>query len=201
MTHLVLVRHGQTDWNLAGRIQGSSDIPLNDTGRGEAREAGRLLAEESWDAIVSSPLIRARETAEIIAQEIGLHTVELVPALRERHYGAAEGLTGAEAEARYAGKVPGRETPGMVLERVRPALVDLAEEHAGQNVLVVSHGGVIGTLVRDATNHAWPERGQLIPNGSAHRFAYRDGDIGLVEFNGRPWSEPALEGARDASAG
>jgi uncharacterized phosphatase len=201
VTHLVLVRHGQTDWNLAGRIQGSSDIPLNDTGRRQAREAGTLLAEESWDAIVSSPLIRARETAEIIAAEIGLRTVELVPALRERHYGAAEGLTGAEAEARYSGKVPGRETPAMVLERVRPALVDLAEEHAGQNVLIVSHGGVIGTLVRDATSHTWPEAGQLIPNGSAHRFAYRDGEIGLVEFNGRPWSEPALEGAGDASAG
>ncbi len=201
MTHLVLVRHGQTDWNLAGRIQGSSDIPLNETGREQAREAGRMLVQERWDAIVSSPLIRARETAEIIAREVGVDRVELVPALRERHYGAAEGLTGAEAEARYNGQVPGRETPAMVLERVRPALLDLAEEHAGQSVLVVSHGGVISTLVRDATNHAWPEAGQIIPNGSAHRFAYRDGDIGLVEFNGRPWSEPTLEVAQDASAG
>ncbi|WP_210481439.1 histidine phosphatase family protein [Naasia sp. SYSU D00948] len=201
MTHLVLVRHGQTDWNLARRIQGSSDIPLNDTGREQAREAGRLLAEERWDAIVSSPLVRARETAEIIARELGIDTVELVPELRERHYGQAEGLTGAEAEERYHGNVPGRETPEMVLERVRPALVALAEEHPGQSVLVVSHGGVIGTLVRDATSHVWPEAGQLIPNGSAHRFAYRDGEIGLVEFNGRPWSEPVLEVASDASAG
>jgi len=200
VTHLVLVRHGQTDWNVERRIQGTSDIPLNDTGRRQAREAAKLLRREHWDAIVSSPLSRARETAEILSAELGLGEVELVDALQERNYGAAEGLTGAEAEERYQGRVPGRESPQEVLDRVHPALVALAEEHPGKAVLVVSHGGVIGTLVRDATSHAWPEPGQLIPNGSHHRFAYQDGEIGLVEFNGRPWAEPAMEAAGDAAA-
>ena len=117
--------------------------------------------------------------------------------LRERSYGAAEGLTGHEVDVRFADRpVPGRETRQQVLERVRPALIRIAERHPGQSVLVVSHGGVIGSLVRHTTDWAWPEQGQLIPNGSAHRFAYRDGDIGLVEFNGRPWVAPR----RDADA-
>lgn len=198
MTHLVLVRHGQTDWNLQGRIQGSSDIPLNETGRRQARDAGRLLAAERWDAIVASPLVRALETAQIIAAEAGFGEIETDAALRERHYGAAEGLTGRETEQRFRGRVPGRESREAVFERVAPALVRIAEDRPGQSVLVVSHGGVIGTMVRHATAHVWPEPGQIIPNGSAHRFAYRDGTIGLVEFNGRPWAESDVDAEQDA---
>ncbi|BDZ47066.1 histidine phosphatase family protein [Naasia aerilata] len=200
MTHLVLVRHGQTDWNLEGRIQGSSDIPLNETGRRQAREAGAELAGEHWDAILSSPLGRARETAEIIGAAVGVPDVLLEDALRERHYGAAEGLTGRQTEERFAGRVPGRESREQVLARVHPALVRIAEERPGQSVLLVSHGGVIGTLVRHATARRWPEPGQLIPNGSAHRFAYRDGAIHLVEFNGRAWTVPERDLEPDAAA-
>ncbi|THG33135.1 histidine phosphatase family protein [Naasia lichenicola] len=192
MTHLVLVRHGQTDWNLAGRIQGSSDIPLNDTGRQQAREAGRRLAADRWDAIVSSPLSRAMETAQIIGSEVGIDVIEPIDALVERHYGTAEGMTGAEIDALHAEgqEVHGRETRGDVVRRVRPALIELAQSRPDQSILVVSHGGVIGSLVRDVTKWVWPEEGQLIANGSSHRFAYRDGRIGLVEFNGKPWKTP-----------
>lgn len=193
MTHLVLVRHGQTDWNRSGRIQGSSDVPLNATGREQALAAGARLRGEHWDAIASSPLSRARETAELIATQLTLPDlpVELIDELVERHYGFAEGLTGEEVEERFGGQVPGRESRAQVLQRVRPALIALAQRRLGQSVLVVSHGGVIGSLVRHATRYTWPEPGQAIANGSAHRFAYRDGEIGLVEFNGRPWKEAA----------
>src|SRR4051794_585784 len=201
VTHLVLVRHGQTDWNLERRIQGSSDIPLNETGRRQAREAARLLGRERWDVIVSSPLSRAREAAEVLAAELGLGEVELVDALQERRYGAADGLTGPQAEWRSRGRVPGGAAAEAVVARVPPALVALAEEPPGKAVLIVSHGGVSGTLVRDATDHTWPEPGTLNPNGAHHRFAYRDGEIGLVEFNGRPWAEPAMEVTEDAAAG
>jgi probable phosphoglycerate mutase len=191
VTHLVLVRHGQTDWNLHGRIQGSSDIPLNATGRRQALDAGRVLAGEGWDAIVSSPLLRAYETARILGAEVGIAEIETDDELRERAYGEAEGLTGHEVDVRFAGRpVPGRESRGAVIQRVQPALIRIAERHPGQSVLVVTHGGVIGSLVRHATDYAWPEAGQVILNGSAHRFAYRDGGIGLVEFNGRPWLDP-----------
>jgi uncharacterized phosphatase len=186
------VRHGETEWNRIGRVQGLSDIPLNDTGREQARHAGRRLAAERWDAVAASPLRRAAETARIIAAELGLPEPELVDELVERNYGEAEGLTGQEIDARFGGVVQARESREQVVERVRPALLALAERHPEGRVLVVSHGGVIGSLVRDATRWAWPERGSAIANGSDQRFEAVNGHIRLVSFNGRPWSDDLL---------
>lgn len=190
LTSLVLVRHGQTDWNLQGRIQGRSDVPLNDVGRAQALDAGLRLVADRYDAIVSSPLIRAAETARIIGEQIGIAEVELLDALVERDYGAAEGMTGSEIEAAFGPDriVPGRERRSAVVARVRPALIELAERRPDQSIIVVSHGGVIGSLVRDATAYAWPEPGSAIANGSAHRFAFRRGAVELVEFNGQLWT-------------
>lgn len=186
------MRHGETEWNRIGRVQGLSDIPLNDTGKQQARHAGARLAAERWDAVAASPLSRAADTARIIAAEIGIRHVELVDALVERDYGGAEGLTGPEIDARFGGVVRARESRVAVVERARPALLALAERHPGGRVLVVSHGGVIGSLVRDATRWAWPERGSVIANGSDQRFAAAEGELRLVSFNGRPWSDDLL---------
>src|SRR5690554_970725 len=101
MTLLYLVRHGETDWNFEHRIQGATDIPLNDTGRQQARRTGRLLASRKWDAIVASPLSRAFDTASIIAEEIGLPAPTALAGIVERNYGDAEGLTGTEISARF----------------------------------------------------------------------------------------------------
>lgn len=188
MTDLVLVRHGETDWNRDGRIQGRSDIPLNVTGREQARRAGDRLAVERWDAVAASPLSRAAETARIIAERVGLTDLELVDALVERNYGEAEGLTGPEIERLSGGVVEARESRAEVVERALPALLELAGRHPGQSVLIVSHGGVIGSLVRSVTRSVWPERGIPIVNGSEHRFRVVDGTLQLVEFAGRPWS-------------
>jgi probable phosphoglycerate mutase len=195
MTDLVLVRHGETEWNRTNRVQGLTDIPLNDTGRQQAREAGRRLAAEHWDAIAASPLSRAAETARIIAGEVGLGEVELVDALVERNYGEAEGMTGPEIDVRFGGELQARESREEVLDRVRPALLALAERHPGQRLLVVSHGGVIGSVVRDVTRWVWPERGVRIENGSDHVFRVEDGELELVSFAGRPWSADLLPSA------
>jgi probable phosphoglycerate mutase len=184
VTELVLVRHGETEWNRIGRVQGLSDIPLNDTGREQARHAGRRLAAERWDAVASSPLLRAADTARIIAAELGLPEPELDAALVERNYGEAEGLTGPEIDARLGGVVRARES--------REQVVELAARHPAGRVLVVSHGGVIGSLVRDATRWAWPEHGSVIANGSDQRFEVADDRVRLVSFNGRPWSDDLL---------
>ncbi len=185
MTRLSLVRHGQTDWNLAKRIQGSSDIPLNDTGRAQADVTGRALAGGDWDAIYASPLSRAMETASIIAGHVDLGRPEPVDGIAERRYGEAEGLTGAEILARWPEgvAVPGRETRDAVVARALPALLELAERHPGESVIVVSHGGVIGSLVRHVTDHALPGPGEVIPNGSVHNFVYHDGRLELDRFN------------------
>lgn len=185
MTFISLVRHGQTDWNLAKRIQGSSDIPLNATGRDQAEATGRALAGGRFDAIYASPLSRALDTARIIAGHVGLGEPERLPAVAERQYGEAEGLTGEQILARWPDgmPVPGRETRDEVVARALPALRELGERHPGENLIVVSHGGVISSLVRHVTDHALPGPGELIPNGSVHRFRYDDGDLTLDRFN------------------
>jgi probable phosphoglycerate mutase len=185
VTRISLVRHGQTDWNLAKRIQGSSDIPLNQTGREQAEATGIAMSGGSYDAIYASPLSRATETATIIAGHTGLDAPLPVPAVAERRYGEAEGLTGAEILTRWpeGTPVPGRETREAVVERALPALVELAEKHPDESIIVVSHGGVISALVRHVTSHALPGPGEVIPNGSVHEFVYDDGRLSLDRFN------------------
>ncbi len=182
MTVFALVRHGETDWNRERRIQGSTDIPLNDTGREQARATGALLASRRWNAIVASPLSRAHETAQLIAGEAGLGEPELDARLAERDYGDAEGLTGAEIDARYPRgvDVPGREAREAVAERAVAALHDLAARHPGEAVIVVAHGGVIRSVLETVApgHHRDP-----ITNGSVHSFRHADGDLELVAFD------------------
>lgn len=196
MTELYLVRHGETDWNRAHRIQGSTDIPLNDTGREQARTTGRLLARRRWDAVVASPLSRAFETASLIAAEVGLGVPEIDRAIVERNYGAAEGMTGAEIDALYPSgtDVPGRESREDVVSRAIPALLAIAERHPGQAVIVVSHGGVI----RSVLNAVQPgtSANELIRNGSVHSFRHVDGALELIAFND-PIEIESLECATD----
>ena len=199
MSRLALVRHGQTDWNLERRIQGSSDIPLNDTGRGQARGAGALLARRHWDGIYASPLSRAMETARIIAAATGLTDAPPAPvaAVAERAYGQAEGLTGDEILTRFPEGVPipGQESRESVVRRALPALVELAEDNPGRSLIVVSHGGVIASLVRYITEHALPGPGETIANGSVHEFVYRDGRLVLDRFNQSPDDRDLLTAA------
>lgn len=145
LTTFALVRHGQTDWNAERRLQGATDIPLNDVGREQAREAVATLADYQWDTIVSSPLGRASETADIIAEGLGLTVSRLVPELIERSFGPAEGLqAGPELEAlRIPGGFRGGESDDAAAHRGITALEELAEEFAGKRVLVVAHGTLI----------------------------------------------------------
>jgi uncharacterized phosphatase len=182
MTDLYLVRHGETDWNRQRRIQGRTDIPLNATGREQARLTGMLLTRRPIDRVVASPLGRARETARIIAGELGLAEPEFHDALVERDYGEAEGLTYREIDARYpeGTRVPGRETREEVAARIIPALLALADAHPGESLVVVSHGGAI----RAALLASEPDGGfGAITNGSVHTFHVTEGGLRLVAFD------------------
>lgn len=185
MTLLYLVRHGETDWNLQRRIQGSTDIPLNETGRLQARRTGSLLARRSWDAIISSPLVRAVETATIIADELGLGAPEIVNAIVERAYGEAEGLDDRELARRFPGNTPvaGRESRQDVRARVMPALAAIAENRPGQHLILTTHGGVIRTVLETVAPASEVHRGVRITNGSIHSFRYYDGVFKLLRFN------------------
>jgi probable phosphoglycerate mutase len=151
VTRLLLVRHGESAWNASGRWQGWADPELTELGMRQAKVAATAVG--AVDAIVASDLRRAATTAEIIAAEIGIGPVVVDAALRERDAGAWEGRTRAEIEAEWpgyleSGKRPeGYEEDASVLARVLPALMTL--ESAGEAVLVVTHGGVIGAIDRE----------------------------------------------------
>src|SRR3712207_4629138 len=106
---IALTRHGQTDWNAAGRLQGSSDVPLNDTGRGQAAESVQRFSPADWDAVVTSPLSRARETGAILADGLGIPLGATYPELVERHYGVAEGLTDGERSEEHTSELQSRQ--------------------------------------------------------------------------------------------
>jgi probable phosphoglycerate mutase len=190
VTFLTLVRHGQTDWNLQRRIQGSTDIPLNDTGRGHARDAAALLADGTHHAIYASPLVRARQTAEIIAESLGLPSPGLSPDMREREFGEAEGMLVADYLAQYGSwqaEVPGAESLAVVRDRALDALDAIARDARersapyAESVIVVTHGGVIRSLLDHASGGTLPGDGVMLPNGSVHRFEAAPGVQRLLE--------------------
>ena len=136
MTTLLLVRHGETDWNASGRLQGHTDRPLNDYGRRQAAALAEQLADDGVGALYASDLTRAKETAEIVGARLGLAVV-LDPGLRERNWGSWEGLTPAErGTVAFEG-----EKPEEHRERTMQAVLRIAERHPGERVVVVTHGG------------------------------------------------------------
>lgn len=159
MTRFCLVRHGQTDWNLEGRYQGQSDVPLNATGLAQARSLAHDLKDDHFDAVYSSDLTRALQTANAIA---ALHDhLVVIPdtRLREINQGQWEGVQVEEIRNRYAHlwqirkadpasmRPPGGETVGEVLQRVTQALSEIADRYPTGNVLVISHGLAIATIL------------------------------------------------------
>ena len=151
MTTLLLVRHGETDWNAEGRLQGHTDRPLNDFGRRQAIALAEQLAREPLDAVYASDLARARETAEIVAGRLVLPVV-LDESLREKNWGTWEGLTPSERDAvEFVG-----ESTAEHRERMLAALRRIAERHPDGRVLVVTHGGSMRRVQAAATGMALP---------------------------------------------
>ncbi len=161
-TVLTLVRHGETTWNAEGRIQGHLDIPLSATGRAQAAAIGRRLGGESFDAILSSDLERALQTARPVVRH-SEQTIVPDARLRERHLGVLQGMTGEEAailqphawgvfKARNPeAALQGGEALGEFSQRVVRLLEELLRAHSGSRLLLVTHGGVLDAAYRHAT--------------------------------------------------
>ncbi len=188
---LLLVRHGETDWNRDGRWQGHSDTHLNDVGR---EQAARLAAElDGVDVVYSSDLARARETAEIVAARLDL-PVQLDARLRERSFGAWEGKTGPEIESEFVAAHaewraggPGADDAEPFAEfaaRVESFLADVLERHPDETVLIVAHGGSIRVIHARAKGLDYVRDHRLIPgvaNCTVARYAARDGNLALID--------------------
>lgn len=162
---ILLVRHGQSEWNAQGRWQGQADPPLTDLGRQQARRAAERLGEVTLDAVVASDLQRAAHTAAIIAEHRGGAVEHHDIRLRERHAGPWQGLTHAEIEQTWPGWIEsprrpeGYEGDEAVADRALAALQDLARDYSGGTVLAVSHSGTIRSVV-----HRVNRRGMRLGN-------------------------------------
>ena len=172
MTTLLLVRHGETDWNRELRIQGSSDIELNELGRKQAEALADELAHVELDAIYASDLSRARATAETVAERLGL-PVTVDPDLREIDVGSREGLTGAEVGDREWDGEPHE----AHAERVLRAVHRIAAAHPSGRVLVVAHGGCLRRVQEaiDAEVDGW------FGNCVLWRLAYEGGTLRAID--------------------
>jgi broad specificity phosphatase PhoE len=175
---LLLARHGESEWNAAGRWQGQADPPLSTRGRRQAALAVQSVG--AVDAIVSSTLQRALDTALIISDGLGVGPVALEPDLMERDAGEWQGFTRAEIEADWPGylathrRPPAYELDEPLTERVLGAIARVCKEVPGDDLLLVTHGGVINALERHL-GLEW----QRVPNLGGRWFAWRDGELHL----------------------
>ncbi len=191
MTHFVVVRHGETEWNRVSRIQGQRDSALTAAGRAQAEAlARRIAAQPPFDLLVSSDLGRALQTARPIAAATG-HEPRLDPRLRERSFGLGEGLSYAEIGERYPEAfrpereldadyaIPGGESRRAFHERVAAAFESLAARHPGSRIVVVTHGGVLGALYRHV---------HRIPVARPHRIAIANASYNALSCEDGHWS-------------
>ena len=166
-TRVGLLRHGQTNWNIDFRLQGVTDIPLNETGIAQASAAAKKLDPRDWNFVASSPLSRALDTARIVADGIGISEVEIVPLFLERSFGEAEGLTHSEWKEQFPNGVPpSGETLDELRERAVLLLAALLDKYRGTKVLAVSHGAMIRKLVRIVSKGELPAAGERFENTS-----------------------------------
>lgn len=195
-TRIIAVRHGETAWNVAARIQGQLDVGLNDTGRWQARRVGEALLGEQITAVYTSDLGRARQTAQSIAEVTGTPVVP-EEGLRERSFGIFEGKTFDEIHQAWPDhahnwrkRVPewqppeGGESLIQLRERVTRTLAALAARHPGEQIVVVAHGGVLDALYRIATGQdVNSPRTWELPNGAINRLLWTPEGFTLVGWS------------------
>jgi 2,3-bisphosphoglycerate-dependent phosphoglycerate mutase len=205
MTRVVVVRHGQTHWNVEARIQGHGDSALTQEGIAQAEAIGRRLADEPCDVLISSDLGRAHETAKRIASRNG-KAVVLDARLRERAFGVGEGLGYAQLDRLYPGSfmrtgtvdpdlcVPGGESRRQFHTRVRDAFEEMVAKHAGLNLIVVAHGGVLTSLYRHIEGIPLDTASPIRISNASYNRMHHDGQRWSIEV----WSDTAHLGGAES---
>ena len=210
-TRIIAVRHGETAWNVATRVQGQLDIGLNARGRWQAAQVAQALRGEPLQAVYASDLARAWDTAQAIAQ---VSATGLTPhtGLRERGFGEFEGQTHADIEANWPQHAlrwrqrepdwapPGGESLTELRERIRRTVDELAGAHVGQQIVLVAHGGVLDALYRLATGQALQApRSWQLGNATINRLLWTPDGLSLVGWSDARHleSEPLLDETSD----
>lgn len=185
VTTLCLVRHGESVWNAEGRIQGQLDSSLSALGKNQAELVAQRLKNESWEALYSSDLSRARETAEVIKKNMPGFEIHMDPLLRERSFGKAEGLVREEVTARYPDfpdntSEIGMETPEELRERAVKVFTGIRDAHLGERVIIVTHGGLIRTFIKSI----FPDTEKVSLNNTSCTLLHWDGRGWECEYLG-----------------
>jgi len=192
-TRIIAIRHGETAWNVDTRIQGHLDIPLNATGRWQAQRAAQALVDEPVAAIYASDLLRAYETAQAVGAALGVDIAK-AEGLRERDFGAFQGHTFAEIEARLPEQAlrwrkrdpdfsppDGGESLNRFRDRVMACVDQLAARHPGELITLVAHGGVMDVLYRAATGQGLQApRTWDLGNAAINRLLWTPQGLNLV---------------------
>ena len=177
MTLLGLFRHGQTDWNIDLRLQGTAEVPMNETGIAQVERAATLLNDHDWDVILSSPLGRAKHSAEIIQGVLGHKQIIIEDLLLERAFGIGEGLDYKSWQEQFAhlDEIPGAESATSVAQRASKLLEFVEREYQGARVLAVSHGALIRFVLNEVTDGTIPPKGERLQNASLHVLRHQGG--------------------------
>ena len=188
-TQVIIIRHGQTHWNLKLIRQGHLDSPLTEKGIAQAKALGERLMRESFTTLYSSDLGRAVQTAQMIAQVTG-HKIVTDARLRERHLGIFQGLNGDELREKYPEEyrlhrtvgatyvIPGGESVQQQVARNVDYLVEIAEKHSGETIVVVTHGGVLSGFFRHALS---------IPLEAPRRFEFMNASLNVFAYEAGNW--------------
>jgi uncharacterized phosphatase len=183
VTTICIIRHGETDWNASGRLQGCEDIELNDSGRGQALQLAGYFQTEPWDVVVSSPLKRALETAEIIARRLNIPTVHVVDELKERHYGSGSGLLPEERRRRFPYGIPDQEEFEHLRQRAMIGLTRIATEFIGRRIIVVSHGGLTNSILYTLSDGGFGSFKTRLKNGCINKIKVENNKWSVEFYN------------------
>jgi broad specificity phosphatase PhoE len=181
---IYLIRHGETDWNLQGRFQGREDIPLNENGIKQAELCGNVLKGEHFKAIISSPLIRAKKTAEIIANCNAINQVIIEANITERDFSKVSGMTPKEREAFYAsGEVDDKEPFEDLGKRMLSCIHKYAEWFYDDNIIMISHGASINSVLSTLSEGKTGTGKIILKNTCINIVRYEKGQLSLGEYN------------------
>lgn len=181
---IYLIRHGETDWNKELRLQGREDIPLNDCGKLQAQKCGEAIRGLEVDKIVCSPLLRAKDTAHIIGESLGIHDIIIEEDIIERDFGEASGMTYQDKNQKYENRsIPGFEDTKSLMERMYRAILHYGKKYPTGHVLMVSHGGAINALIAAITNGELGSGKTRLKNACLSIIEVENNEIQLVDYN------------------
>ena len=181
---ICLVRHGETEWNNLGKLQGREDIPLNMVGINQIKDTVNYLKDFRWDIIITSPLLRAKESAEIIAKEIINVKIVEDDDFKERDYGKASGMTSEERKLHFPDGIwTGVESSEQLRNRTVKALLKYINEYKGKNIIIVSHGAAINSILTHFSKDEIGTGKTTLKNACMTLIEVIDNELKIIFYN------------------